>query len=316
MNKSDSIHIAFCVNDGYVPYVAVTIKSVAENHKDSGVLIYVLSDYISSEKRTFLDLVLKPYKNVVMSIIIVDDSALRGLKDTWTIYTWYRVLLPKYLPNDVHRVLYLDADTIVAGNIEELFSLDMSNKAVAGTIDPESFKSETFQRCMYDASKRYICAGVLLMNLDYWREHDLSKTIVKWGYDHNDIIRFPDQDTINVLCQDTKIVLPLRYGIMDYFFKTDLFYDKPYARELRDCIEHPAIIHYAGMNPWKRELATSLMQDEWEKYNKMLPHPVEKEYITKGWNLVKMHVWNIFHPSPKTRRLTRKEVLNRLNNHQ
>ena len=42
---------------------------------------------------------------------------------------------------------------------------------------------------------------------------DLSKTIIKWGYDNNDIIRFPDQDTINYLCRDSKIVLPLRYGI-------------------------------------------------------------------------------------------------------
>ena len=153
----------------------------------------------------------------------------------------------------------------------------------------------------------------MLMNLDYWREKDLSKTIIKWGYDHNDIIRFPDQDTINYLCRDSKIVLPLRYGIMDYFFKTDSFYQEPYAQELRDCIEHPAIIHYAGMNPWKRELATSLMQDEWEKYNKMLPHPVKKEYITKGWNLVKMYIWNILHPSPKTSTLTRGDVLNKLN---
>ena len=310
------IHIAFCVNDGYVPYVAITIKSIAENHKNLYVSIYILSDYISQKNRNLLDTILNPYGNISLFVHIVDDSALRGLKATWTIYTWYRVLLPRYLPKSVHRVLYLDADTIVVGNIEELFSLDMSNKAVAGTIDPESFKSETFQRCMYDASKKYICAGVLLMNLDYWREHDLSKTIIKWGYDHNDIIRFPDQDTINVLCQDTKIVLPLRYGIMDYFFKTDYFYKGTYVEELRDCIEHPAIIHYAGMNPWKRELATSLMQDEWEKYNKMLPHPVKKEYITKGWSLVKMHIWYLLHPFSKTRSLTREEVLNRLKSSQ
>lgn len=313
MIKHAPLHIAFCVNDAYVPYIAVTIKSIAENHKDSGVFIHVLSDYVSPKNGKFLDWVLKPYQNVVLSIIIVDDSALRGLKDTWTIYTWYRVLLPQYLSQNVHRVLYLDADTIVAGNLEELFLLDMSNKAVAGTIDPESFESETFQRCMYDASKKYICAGVLLMNLDYWRENDLSTKVIEWGYGHNDVIRFPDQDTINVLCQDSKIVLPLRYGIMDYFFKTDLFYQKPYTQELRDCIEHPAIIHYAGMNPWKRELATSLMQDEWEKYNNMLPHPVKKEYITKGWNLVKMRVWNILHPSPNAPLLIREDILKKLN---
>ena len=307
------IHIAFCVNNDYIPYVAVTIKSIAENHKDTKLSIYILSDYISQERRALLEDVLIPYSGILFSIIIVDDKELSGLKDTWTIYTWYRVLLPQYLPVDIHRVLYLDADTIVAGRLDDLFSWEMSNKAVAGAVDPESFKDETFRRCKYDASKKYICAGVLLMNLDYWREHDLASAVIEWGYEHNDIIRFPDQDTINVLCQDSKIVLPLRYGIMDYYFKNGVFYQKPYAQELKDCIERPAIIHYAGMNPWKKELATALMQDEWEKYNKMLPHPVKKEYITKGWNLVKMYIWNILHPSPKTSTLTRGDVLNKLN---
>lgn len=317
MKKEQSaIHVAFCINDGYAHYIAVSIKSIAENHRDSDVSIYILSDYISQGSRKLLDSVVGIYENILLTIIIVDDNALRGLKDTWTIYTWYRVLLPQYLPSEIHRVLYLDADTIVAGNICELFIMDMNDKAIACVVDPESFKSETYSRLKYDSSKQYVCAGVMLMNLDYWRVKDLSSTIIKWGYDHNDIIRFPDQDTINYLCRDSKIVLPLRYGIMDYFFKTDSFYQEPYAQELRDCIEHPAIIHYAGRNPWKRELATSLMQDEWEKYNTMLPHPVKKEYITKGWNLVKMHIWNILHLSPKAPRLTREIVINRLNSHQ
>ena len=119
------IHIAFCVNDAYIPYITVTLKSIAENHLDNEVIVHVLSDYISQDQRTSLDKVVEPYPNLVLCVQIVDDSALKGLKDTWTIYTWYRVLLPQYLPNDIHRVLYLDADTIVAGNIQELFSLDM-----------------------------------------------------------------------------------------------------------------------------------------------------------------------------------------------
>ena len=35
--NNDSIHIALCVNDGYVPYVCVTIKSIIENHKNKEV---------------------------------------------------------------------------------------------------------------------------------------------------------------------------------------------------------------------------------------------------------------------------------------
>lgn len=306
------IHIAFCVNDAYIPYITVTLMSIAENHKDDEVIVHVFSDYISQDQRTSLDMLVEPYHNLTLSFQIVNDSILRGLKDTWTIYTWYRVLLPQYLSSEVHRVLYLDADTIVADNIRELFFMDMSDKAIACVVDPESFNSETYSRLKYDSSKEYVCAGVMLMNLDYWRKKDLSKTIIKWGYEHNDIIRFPDQDTINYLCRDSKIVLPLRYGIMDYFFKKDLFYQEPYAQQLRDCIEHPAIIHYAGQAPWVVELSHHLLQDEWEKYNRMLPFPVKKTYLTKGFAWVKMHIWNLLYPHRKKPLLSRSDVLNQL----
>lgn len=313
MRATLPIHIAFCVNDAYVPYVSVTLKSIIENHHKDEVTIHLLTDYISEEKNRLLDEVLCGLNNIKLCIYVVDDTDLKGLKDTWSIYTWYRVLLPAYLSNDIHRVLYLDADTIVDSNLRELFSLEMNDdKSIAAVVDPESYNDETFSRCMYDKEKKYVCAGVMLMNLDYWRKYGLSQQIIEWGREHNDIIRFPDQDTINYLCRDSKIILPLRYGIMDYFFRTALFYSDQYIKEMYDCIEHPAIIHYAGQTPWKKEFAKSLMQDRWMYYNKMLRHPVKQVYITKGWNLVKMHIWNLFHPFHKRQTLTRVEILNKI----
>ena len=130
--------------------------------------------------RCRLDEIVKKSNSTKLHIHIVNDESLRGLKDTWSIYTWYRVLLPQVLSEDVHRVLYLDADTIVAGNLNELFTLDMEGKAIAGSIDPESYNKETFERCGYDQSKKYICAGVMLMNLEYLREHLDTKAIQRF----------------------------------------------------------------------------------------------------------------------------------------
>lgn len=306
------LNFAFCVNDGYIHYICVTIKSIIENHRGIQKNIYVLSDEVSERSRRLLAETVADDSFTHFEVIIVDDTPLRGLKDTWSIYTWYRVLLPKYLPDDVHMVLYLDADVVVAGDLQELFAIEMHGLAVAGCIDPESFNQETLERCELSMAQKYICAGVLLMNLDYWRENDLAKKVIQFGRDNNDRIKFPDQDTINILCQDSKIVLPLRYGIMDYFFENDRFYQEPYKQQLIDCINRPAIVHYAGRNPWKRELATTVMQDVWEKYNRMLKHPVKKVYITKGWLLVKLLLWKVLHPQVRTNRLTRQDILKRL----
>ena len=307
--NSQPMHVAFCVNDGYAQYIMVTIKGLLENNSDP-IVIHVLSDYISERNVARLKDLVSSYTFAELKVIIVDDSKLRGLKDTWTIYTWYRVLLPEILEKDVHRVLYLDADVLVAGNIGELFRLDMTDKAIAGTIDFQSKDISTYKRCGYEPEKEYVCAGIMLMNLDYWRKHDIANQVVRWGRDNNDRIQFPDQDSINYICRNAKILLPLKYDIVDGFFHDDYYY-KNYPQELRECVESPVIIHYAGQAPWVVELSSHLLQDEWETYNQALRQPVKKVYQSKGFLKIKVILYRLFHFNT-IRRLERHDVINRL----
>jgi len=309
MIKSDSMHIAFCVNDAYAEYIMVPIRGLLENN-DSPIVIHVLSDYISERNVGRLKDLVSLYPFAELNVVIVDDSKLRGLKDTWTIYTWYRVLLPEILDKDVHRVLYLDADVLVAGNIGELFRLDMTGKAIAGTIDFQSKDISTYKRCGYEPEKEYVCAGIMLMNLDYWREHNIANQVVRWGRDNNDRIQFPDQDSINYICRDAKILLPLKYDIVDGFFHDDYFY-KNYPQELRECVESPVIIHYAGQAPWVVELSNHLLQDEWEKYNGGLEKPVNKIYQSKGFLKIKVMLYRLFH-AKTNKTLKKQDVIDRL----
>ena len=306
------MNFAFCVNDSYVPYICVTIKGIIENHRGIKKIVYVLSDLVSERNRYLLEEVVADDQDTCLKIVIVDDTPLRGLKETWPIYAWYRLLIPNYLPEKVHKILYLDADTVVCGDLTSLFETGTSDYSVAGCLDPETFNPETFERCGYDMKDQYLCSGVLLMNLDFWRKHQLAQKMISYAREHNDRIKFPDQDTINILCKDTKIILPLRYGIMDYFLKEDRFYKEPYKTQLLECLENPAIVHYAGQNPWKRELATAVMQDEWDRYNQMLKHPAKKVYITKGWLLFKLLIWNALHPSRYAHRMTKEDIFKRL----
>ena len=48
---------------------------------------------------------------------------------------------------------------------------------------------------------------------------------------------------------------------------------------------------------WKIELAKHIQNEEWNKYNRMLKHPAKRHYITKGINLLKLHIWNLLHPN-------------------
>ena len=53
------MNIAFCINDTYAPYVAVTLKSLVENNSSNALNVYILTDGISDKNICLLENVLK-----------------------------------------------------------------------------------------------------------------------------------------------------------------------------------------------------------------------------------------------------------------
>lgn len=291
-----SIDIAFCVSDTYIPFITVCINSILINNPNDSVNLYILVDSASAKSVKRLDEVVKSHSLARYILIPVHDKRISGLRTNKVHESiWYRILLPDYLPNSLHRVLYLDADTLVVGSLHGLFGMDFSNCAIAGCLDPLSFKPETFTRLDYDRSLGYICAGVMMVNLDCWRKTNLIEKLIRYAKEFDATIPFKDQDVINYVCRNNKLILPLKYGIMDCYLSGDWPYKESYSEELKECKIHPAIIHFAGNAPWKKEFSHRLYHDEWQKYNRQLDHPVRRRYATKGWLFVKMIIWNFVH---------------------
>lgn len=247
-----------CFNDAYTSYASVTIKSIMDNAKsDDEIVIHVFSDYLSDPSRNFLSLY-----NVEFHLI-ESDKVFDGIDTSvWSVYTLYRLFLPKYLNKDIHKVLYLDCDVIVNDSLDELFEMDMKGKAIAGCIDPQTYNKEAFARLGYGYHKKYICAGVLLMNIDYWRDFDLSTRVIDYMKSNSDKIAFLEQDALNYLCCDNKIILPARYGVQVSFFLHENFLCE-HISEMQELIVSPAIIHYAGYQPWVYCKNKSIHSDLW-----------------------------------------------------
>jgi lipopolysaccharide biosynthesis glycosyltransferase len=269
----------------------VTIRSILHFHGKENVVVYILVDTISKKNKRKLNKEFGEARNLSVQVIPVDDKILRELKTcSWSIYTWYRILLPTLLPKSVHRVLYLDADILVNENLSPLFELEMKNVSVAGTLDFESFFHRTFERNGYPSNKGYICSGVLLMNMDYWRDNLLAEKIIDYAKKNPERIKFPDQDSINVVCQDTKVILPLRYGFVTGIFSIPELY-RDYPEQVLECYKTPAIVHYAGTSPWIEEFHSHPYYWLWKQMNENLKCPVRSKYITKGINLIKFIIY-------------------------
>lgn len=142
-------------------------------------------------------------------------------KNRLTYMTLIRTALAKLLP-DEERVLYMDVDTIVDGDISELFSLDMDGFLFGAVREPaKSNKIFTYHN-----------AGVLLMNLELIRKTGRDDEMI----DH--LNRYPielmDQDVLNLYCQGRIRTIGPEYNSTIY----------------TEVVQKPKIYHYPGVTDW------------------------------------------------------------------
>ena len=124
--------ILYTLNDKFVPQVASGICSVCENNKEvDEITFHLISDKIINENKIKLEKFVKSYNRKIVIYEIGDINQYIDFEfDTfgWNKIVLSRLLLNKFLPKDVEKILYLDGDTIVRSSLNELWNITTSFK--------------------------------------------------------------------------------------------------------------------------------------------------------------------------------------------
>lgn len=268
------INITCATDDNYAPYCGVMLTSVFENHKNCEVHVYILIDNLlrSDNQRSFAELANK-YGQYI-HYCIVDNSFLSNFPlkgdgiDHWSIVTYYRLYVAELLPPSIDLVLYLDCDIIVNHSLEDLFDADWSGIAIGVVPDMCTEWQEFYDRLQYNKSLGYFNAGVVLINLSYWRNHQIGQECLLFLKDHYDRIFNNDQDVLNYVLRDRKRTLHVTYNfqiqlLMNYFFDS---FSIHFQQEIRET-NCPKIIHYAAeIKPWMVKYYAYPFNDIWHYY--------------------------------------------------
>lgn len=255
-------HIALCLNEDYLPFALTVMKSVLMHNDKNDVTFHLLTDSISGKGRKRIEKLLGGGDCYIYKV--EDEGRFNGLNFSWSKYGWYRLFIPKLLSTDIKKVLYLDCDVCVCNSLNELFNIDMTDKAIAAAIDPESYGENVYSRLNLLRENGYICSGVLMMNLDFWRKNKIADKILDYGKKYPNLTLFPDQDAINVVCDRSKVILPPKYSP---FLRIAKYYPE---NEWKEYFNHPTIVHYAGCAPWKGNPNNHPLHHLWwETFNKL-----------------------------------------------
>ena len=268
----DTIYICCATDANYAPYCGVMLTSVFKNNIESHVKVYILLDspLPQKEQHRFARLAEK-YNNEII-YLLVDKSFLERFpikgQNYWSIATYYRLYIEKLLPRTVKLILYLDCDIIVDGALDYLWQIDMTNKAIGCVPDIFDYSGHFQKGLNIPIEATYFNAGVLLINLDFWREHSIGQQCLNYLDNHYDIIEANDQDVLNAVLWDKKMKLPMSYNFQIQFLKKEFYFGSVnYQQEIDETRAHPIVIHYAAPNkPWHILYYKMPYKQLWYKY--------------------------------------------------
>lgn len=260
--------VVYATDNGYAPHMAVSLHSLLTHNTDTGQYeIYVLANNLSAQNQSKINAVAKGFGTEVYLIDISDIASLlpAGIDTAnLTLSTYCRLFVSELLPKSHDRVLYLDCDTLICGDVLHLeqYVSKHPNWCVAGVEDTMYPHMKLGIGLAEDSL--YINAGILYINLARWCELDITDRFLRFIDSHGGAVPHLDQGVINGVFsgKGEKVRLPLRYNmqapvyaIHSYkrllqFFSLSDFYS---PSEIMDAKASPTIIHYTSFfveRPW------------------------------------------------------------------
>lgn len=281
----EPVSICFASDDNYAPYLKVAIYSLLCNrNRERSYDIIILHKRISREHQGEI-LGLADGKSGVsvrfVNVVEADRELQSDVGCYYAVETNYRLLLFSKLFQNYRRMLYLDCDIIVTGDVGELFDVDLEGKSAAGVEDVGFRWLAYTKRAIFLDNKPYnvlnyctdvlgikdpggyVNAGVLLFDLEKCRQKVSFRDVVETLHSRN--FFYNDQDVLNILLEGNIKQVDCKWNYMNNI----AFYLECDRKEFRELYldlrrEDYRIIHYiSAKKPWNGEVP---MGEVWQKY--------------------------------------------------
>lgn len=215
------VPVFMAVDDGYIPFLGVALKSVIENSsKENKYEIKILYTKVSEENKNKI----KAYETENVSIEFVDlSSKLHEIEDKlytrnyFSNTTYFRLFIPELYP-EYDKAVYIDSDTVTLADIADLYNTDMGDNLIAGIPDGVVQAIPVFQEYVEKVVgvidyNNYFNAGIIVMNLKALREYKFQEKFLYML----EKIKFEvaqDQDYMNRLCKGRVKLLGFEWNRM------------------------------------------------------------------------------------------------------
>ncbi len=248
--NSDPVEIALPSDQNYFPGLLVTMFSLAKNASQEAFLSFNILDG-GIEDSSFKELekaVLRVHAKSRIRRFTIDEQ----IYDQFPSFhgnrmTYVRFLLPSILSN-TDFVIYADSDCLWFADIFELWQQRdkrITIKAVFDSFGDKSEKPWFLEHHVEWHENRYFCNGLLLMNLNAFRQYRIVEKAIEFVLDNPDV-QYADQTAFNAVIGDGVALLPEKWN----YFTRDIG---------QKAVISPIVLHFANQLPWRKAQWTDLI---------------------------------------------------------
>ena len=271
IRKDVPIIVVCAADDKYAMPLAVTVRSAIENLKGNyKILLFIFDGGIKNKNKQRILKSLSSEKCNIRFLSIPDElvrdfeesheylRSVKGAKGPYIyIAAYYRLIISEILPEEYEKLIYLDSDLVVKGDIGQLWQTDLAENYVLAAQDTYIKYVSTsqgllnYQELGIPVGSKYFNSGVLVINLKKWRTDEIYSKAISYLKQNKDYVRYHDQDILNALFAN-------RWGELDPRWNLTAnncggsSQESPFSEDVYNTIiSDPYILHYTTeKKPW------------------------------------------------------------------
>ncbi|MGD0474870.1 MAG: glycosyltransferase family 8 protein [Candidatus Velthaea sp.] len=242
----ETISIVTACDDGYAQHAHVLVESMVSNNPDHDFRVFVLvpAGFRYAERLDQLE----SHPNCQIRLIEIDPNLVRDLHVSEHIphAAYFRLLIDDVLPRDLQRVLYFDADIVIAGDVLPLWQIDLDDNIVAAVADATPDEGqERRRRVVLTGGLTYYNSGVMLIDLDRWREEQVTKKALAFCRAHPERLKYWAQCALNYVLAGDVLSLNVIWNFQNSHVESEAVEDASSS-----LLRAARIVHFTALKPW------------------------------------------------------------------
>lgn len=291
------INVAYACNEFYMEQTTVSLLSLFDSNKHlDKINVYFIDMGISETSKKELhelinqlngSLQIIPFKTIAYDLNINNTG--RHIESVYAKIFFGRI------PN-INRILYLDSDVVVVDKLDDFWNSNLKDKYCACVRTLASRK--LCQQLGVDENSDIVNDGVVLMNLEKWRNDSILEKCLAYISKWNGNPPVLSEGTINAVCNGKILVVSPKYNLMSGLVegsekKFEKLTERPFYSQkvLNDARTNPCIIHYLSgfyNRPWCKKCSHPMKSVylKYRKQTKWRDKPLSRKKISLRLRLI------------------------------